>query len=219
MKLFLDSGNLAEIEDACTWGILSGITTNPSLLAKDNHKDMKSIIQTIANLLPHGPISAEVVSEDAKGMIEEGVAFSQWAPNIMVKVPFCLEGMKAVRYFSDNNIQTNVTLVFSANQALIAANAGATVISSFVGRLDDIGHDGMQVIADSAEMMNLHNYKSEILAASIRHPLHVTQSAQAGAHIATIPYKVLKQMYNHPLTESGAQQFLADWKKLQAVTA
>jgi transaldolase len=219
MKLFLDSGNLAEIEDACTWGVLSGITTNPSLLAKDNHKDMKSIIQKIAGLLPQDPISAEVVSEDAKGMIEEGVSFSKWAPNIMVKVPFCLEGMKAVRYFSDNNIQTNVTLVFSANQALLAANAGATVISSFVGRLDDIGHDGIQVIADAAEMMNLHNFKSEILAASIRHPLHVTQSAQAGAHIATIPYKVLKQMYYHPLTESGTQQFLADWKKLQAVTA
>ena len=218
MKLFLDSGNLKEIEEAVSWGVLSGITTNPSLLAKDGHKDMKKVITYIAGLLPEGPISAEVVSENAEDMIREGLGFSEWGPNIMIKVPFCVEGMKAVKEFTKRGIQTNVTLVFSANQALLAASVGATVISSFVGRLDDIGFDGMTVIQDVAELLNLHDLPSEVLAASIRHPLHVTQAAQAGAHISTIPFKVLSQMYQHPLTDSGSKQFLADWAKLQAMT-
>ena len=215
MKLFLDSGNLQEIEDVASWGILAGITTNPSLLAKDGHRDMKKVMQHICEIFPHGPVSAEVVSEEAKGMIQEGLEYSKWAENIIIKVPMSLEGMKAVHAFTQESIQTNVTLVFSSNQALLAAAAGATIISSFVGRVDDIGYDGIGVIQEVAEIIRLHDFDSEVLAASIRHPLHVTQSAQAGAHIATIPYKVFKQLYYHPQTESGTQQFLADWAKLQ----
>ena len=158
----------------------------------------------------------ECVSDDAEGMIKEGREFAKWADNVYVKVPFGVEGMKACRTFTNEGIRTNVTLVFSTNQVLLAANAGASFISSFVGRLDDIGFDGMQVIAEAVELMDIHDYDSEILAASIRHPLHVTQAAAAGAHISTIPFKVLKQMYNHPLTESGISSFKADWEKLQA---
>ncbi len=216
MKLFIDSANLDEIRDAASWGTISGVTTNPTLLAKDNHGDVQKVIQEIAGLVPNGPISVEVVSEDAKGMIEEGVKFSKWAENIAVKVPMTKEGMKAVRYFTDNGIDTNVTLVFSANQALLAAAAGATFISSFVGRVDDIGFDGMGIIEEVANIIGIHAMDSQVLAASIRHPLHVTQAATAGADIATIPYKVLQQMYLHPLTEKGVAAFKADWDKLQS---
>jgi transaldolase len=158
----------------------------------------------------------EAVSTTAEGMIKEGREFATWAPNVYVKVPFCIEGMKAVKWFKQEGIHTNVTLVFSTNQVLLAANAGATIISSFVGRLDDIGFDGIQVIAESVELMRQHGFNSKILAASIRHPLHVTQSAAAGADIATIPFKILKQLYDHPLTEKGMALFKADWDKLNA---
>jgi transaldolase len=215
MQLFVDTADLNEIREAAAMGVISGVTTNPTLLAKSGHGDVKSVIQEICDLVP-GPVSMECVTETADEMIAEGRAFAKWADNVYVKVPFNVEGMKAVRAFSNEGIRTNVTLVFSANQALLAANAGATLISSFVGRLDDIGFDGMQVIEEVVSLMSLHNFSSKVLAASIRHPLHVTQAAMAGADIATIPFKVLKQMYDHPLTEKGIQSFKTDWEKLNA---
>ena len=219
MQLFVDTADLKEIKEAASWGVISGVTTNPTLLAKNGSGDVKSVIREICDLVPDGPVSMEVVSETAEGMIAEGKEFATWAPNVYVKVPFCVEGMKAVKWFSQAGIHTNVTLVFSTNQVLLAANAGATIISSFVGRLDDIGFDGMQIISESVDLMRIHGYDSKILAASIRHPLHVTQAAAAGADISTIPFKVLKQMYDHPLTEKGMAAFKADWDKLNATIA
>lgn len=226
MQLFVDTADLEEIRQAAQMGVISGVTTNPTLLAKNaaasNGKgkpDTKGIIQEICRLVPEGPVSMECVTETAEDMIAEGREFAGWGENVYVKVPFCVEGMKAVKQFSKEGIRTNVTLVFSTNQVLLAANAGATLISSFVGRLDDIGFDGIQVISESVDLMRIHGFESKILSASIRHPLHVTQSAMAGAHIATIPFKVLKQMYDHPLTEKGIAAFTADWKKLQQTAA
>ncbi len=218
MQLFLDTANLDEIREAAELGVISGVTTNPTLLAKNGSGDVKSVIQEICDLVP-GPVSMECVTETADEMVKEGEQFATWADNVYVKVPFCVEGMKAVSRLTDMDIRTNVTLVFSTNQVLLAANAGASFISSFVGRLDDIGFDGLQVIQESVELIELHDYDSMILAASIRHPLHVTQSAQAGAHIATIPFKVIKQMYHHPLTSSGMESFKKDWEKLNATAA
>lgn len=219
MQLFVDTADLNEIREAAGMGVISGVTTNPSLLAKNGSGDVKAIIREICDLVPDGPVSMECVGDTAEEMIKEGQAFASWASNVYVKVPFGIEGMKAVKWFSQNGIHTNVTLVFSCNQALLAANAGATFISSFVGRLDDIGFDGIQVIAEASELMRQHGFESKILAASIRHPLHVTQSAAAGADIATIPFKVLKQMYQHPLTEKGLESFKTDWEKLGAKLA
>lgn len=216
MKLFVDTANLDEIKTAASWGVISGVTTNPSLLAKNNAGNIQSIIKEIIKLVPDGPISVEVVSEDAEGMIKEGLTFNEWGDNIAIKVPMSVEGMKAVRYFSDHDMMTNVTLVFSANQALLAASAGATFISSFVGRVDDIGFDGMSIIEEVVEIVTIHDLASQVLAASIRHPMHVTQAARAGAHISTIPFKVLQQMYHHPLTEKGIELFKSDWDKLQS---
>jgi transaldolase len=216
MQLFVDTADLNEIREAAGMGVISGVTTNPTLLARNGNGDVKGIIQEICTLVPDGPVSMEVVSETAEGMIAEGKEFATWAPNVYVKVPFCVEGLKAVKWFKQAGIHTNVTLVFSSNQVLLAANAGATLISSFVGRLDDIGFDGMQVISEAVDLMRLQGFDSQILAASIRHPLHVTQAAMAGADIATIPFKVLKQMYDHPLTEKGMSSFKADWEKLNA---
>jgi transaldolase len=215
MELFIDSADLAEIKEASTLGVLRGVTTNPTLLAKKGQGSVQQVIQTICQLMPNVPVSMECVEPTAEGMIEEGKAFTTWASNIYVKVPFCTEGLKAVSWFSKNNIKTNVTLVFSANQVLLAANAGATLISSFVGRLDDIGFDGMTVIQEAVQLLDTYGFNSKILAASIRHPLHVTQAALAGAHIATIPFEVIKKMYHHPLTASGIQQFEADWGKVK----
>ncbi|MEB3245012.1 MAG: fructose-6-phosphate aldolase [Vampirovibrionales bacterium] len=217
MKLFLDSADLTEIREAASLGVISGVTTNPTLLAKSaGGKPVQAIIEEICALVPGGPVSMECVSDDAEGMIAEGRKFATWGKDVYVKVPFCTEGVKAVYAFSQENISTNVTLVFSLNQALLAANAGATLISSFVGRLDDIGFDGLQVIEQCVDMVHNYGFDAQILAASIRHPLHVTQSVAAGAHIATIPFKVLKQMYGHPLTTSGIAQFKADWEKVSA---
>ncbi len=214
MQLFVDTANLDEIREAATMGVVSGVTTNPTLLAKNGSGDVESVIKEICQLIP-GPVSMECVSDDAPGMLEEGRKFAKWAENVYVKVPFTIEGVKAVRQFTNEGIHTNVTLVFSANQALLAASAGATFISSFVGRLDDIGYDGIQVISQVVDLMNIHDFDSQVLAASIRHPLHVTQAAEACAHISTIPFKVLKQMYQHPLTEKGVAAFKSDWEKLQ----
>lgn len=218
MQLFVDTADLNEIRDAASYGVISGVTTNPSLLAKNGNGNVESIIKEICTLVD-GPVSMEVISDDAEGMIREGREFAKWADNICVKVPFGIEGMKAVSTFSQENIMTNVTLVFSANQALLAANAGATLISAFVGRLDDIGYNGIDVIEQVSDLMDQHAFDSLVLSASIRHPLHVIQSAEAGADIATIPFKVLKQMYHHPLTESGIAAFKNDWEKLQGSPA
>lgn len=212
MKFFIDTANINDIRSANELGILGGVTTNPSLVAKEG-VDFHDRLKEITNEIPDRSVSAEVISEDAEGMIKEGKELAKIAPNITIKVPMTLEGLKAVKAFSDLNITTNVTLIFNANQALLAARAGATYVSPFIGRIDDIGHDGMEVISTIAEIFAIHDIDSQIIAASIRHPLHVIEAALHGAHIATIPYKVLTQLVHHPLTDKGIEQFLADWNK------
>lgn len=210
MKFFIDTANMDEIREANALGILDGVTTNPSLVAKEGvsfHDRLREITDEVS-----GSVSAEVIAEDAEGMIEEGKELAAIAPNITVKVPMTLEGLKAVKAFSDLNIKTNVTLIFNANQALLAARAGATYVSPFLGRLDDIGHDGMELVSTIAEIFETHDIKTEIIAASIRHPLHVTDAALHGAHIATVPYKVLGSLVKHPLTDQGIERFLKDWE-------
>ena len=213
MKIFIDTANLDEIRDVHSWGILDGVTTNPSLIAKEG-RNFEEVIKEITDIVD-GPISAEVVSLEAKGMVEEGLPLSKIHPNVIIKLPMTKEGLKACKELTMQKIKTNVTLVFSANQALLAAKAGATYISPFLGRLDDIGHDGMNLIQECVEILEYYGYESEIIAASIRHPLHVTQAAIAGSHVATIPYKVLTQMLKHPLTDSGIERFLADWESVK----
>lgn len=212
MKIFIDTANIEEIKKAHALGILAGVTTNPTLVAKEG-VDFKERLKEICAIVD-GSVSAEVISLDAEGMIKEGEELAQIAPQITIKVPMTLEGLKAVHAFSQKGIKTNVTLIFSANQALLAARAGATYVSPFVGRLDDLGHSGVQLIGEIAEIFALHQIDTEIIAASIRHPQHVTQAALQGAHIATIPYKVLEQMSKHPLTDRGIEQFLADWQSI-----
>ncbi|MFB5086175.1 fructose-6-phosphate aldolase [Psychrobacillus sp. PGGUH221] len=209
MKFFIDTANFEEIKEAHAWGILSGVTTNPSLVAKENisfHDRLREI-----TALVNGSVSAEVIALDAEGMIKEGRELAAIAPNITVKLPMTPEGLKACAVFSSEGIKTNVTLIFSANQALLAARAGATYVSPFLGRLDDIGHDGMELIAKIAQIFAIHNIDTEIIAASIRHPQHITYAALNGAHISTTPFKVLKQLFHHPLTDKGIEGFLADW--------
>ncbi|MCM3741462.1 fructose-6-phosphate aldolase [Oceanobacillus luteolus] len=210
MKFFIDTANIDDIRSANALGILDGVTTNPSLVAKEGvsfHDRLREITEEVS-----GSVSAEVIAEDAEGMIEEGKELAAIAPNITVKVPMTLEGLKAVKAFSDLNIKTNVTLIFNANQALLAARAGATYVSPFLGRLDDIGHNGMELISTIAEIFDTHGIATEIIAASIRHPLHVTDAALHGADIATIPYNVLAQLVKHPLTDQGIERFLQDWE-------
>ncbi|MBO8165338.1 MAG: fructose-6-phosphate aldolase [Brevibacillus sp.] len=213
MRFFIDTANVAEIREIHEWGVLAGVTTNPSLVAKEG-RDFFEALKEIIDIVD-GPISAEVISTDAKGMIEEGEKLASLSKNIVIKVPMTDEGLKAVKVFAKRKIKTNVTLIFNANQALLAARAGATYVSPFLGRLDDIGYDGMQLISQVAEIFDIHDIDTEIIAASIRHPLHVTEAARQGAHIATIPYKVFKQIIKHPLTDSGLQKFLDDWAKMQ----
>ncbi|HLR09224.1 MAG TPA: fructose-6-phosphate aldolase [Bacillota bacterium] len=211
MKFYIDTANIDEIRKANALGILAGVTTNPSLVAKEGvsfHDRLREITEEVS-----GSVSAEVISEDAEGMIAEGKQLSAIAPNITVKIPMTLEGLKAVKTLSDLAIKTNVTLIFNANQALLAARAGATYVSPFLGRLDDIGHDGMELIATIADIFNRHAIDTEIIAASIRHPMHVIDAARNGAHIATLPYSVLIKLVTHPLTDQGIEKFLADWNK------
>lgn len=212
MELFLDTANINEIKDAYALGVISGVTTNPSLIAKEG-RDFAEVVREITSIVD-GPISAEAISLEAPAMIAEAEELAAIHPNIVVKIPMTGEGLKAVKALSQKDIKTNVTLVFSANQALLAAKAGATYVSPFVGRLDDVGHDGMELISDIMEIFEIYNIQTEVIAASIRHPLHVIQSAKAGADIATIPYKVLMQMLKHPLTDLGIEKFLADWSKV-----
>lgn len=214
MKFFIDTANIDEIKEVYSWGILSGVTTNPSLVAKEG-RDFRQVIEEIASIVP-GPISAEVIATDAEGMIKEGVEYAAWAENVVIKVPMTAEGLKATRALADKGIKTNVTLIFSPNQALMAARAGATYVSPFLGRLDDISFDGMQLVSDVVDIFLTHDIATEIIAASIRHPLHMVQAAKVGAHIATAPYKVYQQMLKHPLTDAGIQRFLADWEQAQA---
>jgi len=213
MRFLIDTANVDEIREIHEWGVLAGVTTNPSLVAKEG-RDFIETLKEIIDIVD-GPISAEVISTDAKGMIEEGEKLASLSKNIVIKVPMTEEGLKAVKYFAKRKIRTNVTLVFSANQALLAARAGATYVSPFLGRLDDISMDGMQLITDIAEIFSVHGIETEIIAASVRHPVHVTEAARRGAEYATIPYKVFKQLLKHPLTDSGLEKFLADWASMQ----
>ncbi|MDD4587940.1 MAG: fructose-6-phosphate aldolase [Heliobacteriaceae bacterium] len=213
MKLFLDSANVEEIREANALGVICGVTTNPSLIAKEG-RNFRQVVQEITAIVD-GPISAEVISLEAGGMIAEARELAGIHPNIVIKIPMCAEGLKATAQLAKEGIATNVTLVFSANQGLLAARAGATFVSPFVGRLDDIDHDGLLVVQELVEIYALHGLATEIIAASIRHPLHVSEAAKAGAHIATIPYKVLMQMTKHPLTDIGIDRFLRDWETVK----
>lgn len=212
MKLFIDTANIDEIREVNEWGVISGVTTNPSLIAKEG-RDFKEVIHEIVSIVD-GPVSAEVIFTDKDGMIEEARELAKIHPNIVVKIPMTREGLKAVKVLSKEGIKTNVTLIFSANQALLAAKAGATYVSPFIGRLDDISNEGIGIIYDIVEIFDIHGIDAEIIAASIRHPIHVLEAAKAGAHIATIPYKVFTQMVNHPLTDIGIERFLKDWEGL-----
>ncbi|MFC2027629.1 fructose-6-phosphate aldolase [Chloroflexota bacterium] len=213
MRIFLDTANIEEIRQAAKLGVISGVTTNPSLMAKENSTDLKSVIQEIVSIVD-GPISAEVLSPDAKGMIEEAQDISTWSPNVVVKVPISPAGLEVTSNLASMGIKTNLTLCFSFNQALLAARAGATYVSPFVGRLDDIGHDGIQLVADIVEAFEYYEIPTQVISASIRHPLHCIASAKAGAHIATVPYKVLMKMIEHPLTDKGMSLFASDWEKV-----
>ncbi|WP_366247806.1 fructose-6-phosphate aldolase [Terribacillus aidingensis] len=209
MKFFVDTANLEEIKLANALGVLSGVTTNPTLVAKEGisfHDRLRQITEEVS-----GSVSAEIVSEQADEMVEEGKELAKVAPNITVSIPMTLEGMKAVKVLSELNIKTNVTLIFNVNQALLAARAGATYVSPFIGRLDDIGHNGMDLIGTIAEIFDRHMIQTKIIAASIRHPIQITEAAQHGAHIATVPFDILRKLVEHPLTDAGIQRFLADW--------
>ncbi len=211
MKFFLDSANPAEVAAAAELGVIAGVTTNPSLIAQGK-QDLKKVIGEIAALVS-GPVSAEVVSTTAAAMVPEARELAGIAANVVIKVPLNAEGLKTVRVLAAEGIRTNVTLIFSANQALFAARAGASFVSPFVGRLDDIGHDGIGLVREIADIYAIHGIETEIIAASIRHPQHITQAARAGAHIATVPYKVLTASLAHPLTDAGIKRFLEDWEK------
>ena len=211
MRFFLDTANVDEIKEVAQFGLLDGVTTNPSLIAKEK-QNIHSVIREICEIV-EGPVSAEVIGTTAPEMIAEGRVLGALASNVVVKVPMTIEGLKAVYALSQDDIPTNVTLVFSANQALMAARAGAVFVSPFVGRLDDISEDGIHLVKTITDIFAIHNIDTEVIAASIRHPMHVTQAALAGAHIATVPYKVLLSLVKHPLTDAGIQRFLDDWKK------
>jgi transaldolase len=214
LEIYLDTANLEEIREAASWGILSGVTTNPSLMAKEKGADFQATIKEIADLVD-GPISAETIALDAPGMIKEGIEYAAWHPNVIIKVPSTTEGLKAVAALAKQGIRTNVTLCFNAVQALLAARAGAFVVSPFVGRVDDTGVDGMQLIREISAIYLQSEIETRILSASIRHPRHIVDSALAGAHIATCPFAVLKLAMKHPLTDIGIERFLADWRSRQ----
>ena len=211
MKFFIDTADVNEIREANAMGILDGVTTNPSLIMKAG-KPFKETILEICSIVD-GPVSVEVTSVDAAGMCKEGNEFAKWHKNVVVKLPIIKEGLKACKCLSESGIKTNLTLCFSPNQALLVAKAGATYVSPFVGRLDDISHEGMLLIRDIVQIFKNYDYKTQVLAASLRHPMHVAQAALAGAHVATIPFKVLDQLIKHPLTDKGLDTFLKDWEK------
>lgn len=212
MKFFIDTANLNEIREAVSLGLADGVTTNPSLIAKEGGVDFKQHIAAICELVS-GPVSAEVTSQDVDGMVEQGQVYAKIAPNVVVKCPLTREGLKATRRLSSEGIKVNVTLCFSAAQAILAAKAGASFISPFLGRLDDIGQNGLILLQEIVEIYQNYDWKTEVLAASLRHPIHVIEAARMGADIGTMPFKVIDQLFNHPLTDKGQAQFLADWQK------
>ena len=214
MKIFLDTAEVDEIRVSARWGVLDGVTTNPTLFAKVGGS-YDDVLKQICALTP-GPVSAEVVAADLDGMVREGRHFARLAPNIVVKVPMSEEGLEAIARFAQEGIKTNCTLIFSANQGLLAAKAGASLLSPFVGRLDDINEHGMAVVRELVAMVTMHRLRAEILSASIRHPRHVTEAALAGSHIATVPFKVLRAMVHHPLTDAGILRFREDWEAVEA---
>ena len=213
MELFLDTANLDEIKEAVGWGVISGVTTNPTLVAKEK-RDFKAVIREIAEIVA-GPISAEVLSLEAGDMVKEARDLAAIAPNVVIKIPMTKEGLKAVKTLSAEGIKTNVTLIFSANRGLLAALAGATYVSPFIGRLDDIGNEGMEVVADLVTIIENYGLGAKVIAASVRHPMHVLEAARVSCHIVTVPYKVLESMVKHPLTDSGIKRFIDDWEKVQ----
>lgn len=212
MKIFLDTANVDQIRKATECGIIDGVTTNPTLIMKEG-RDHKEVIQEIAKIVK-GPISVEGVGESTDQMVMDAVEFSKWAPNVVAKVPMNTEGLKAVLILSKRKIPTNVTLVFSASQALLIAKAGATYVSPFIGRLDDVSENGMDLIKDISLIYKNYGFKTEILTASVRSPMHVVEAAKAGAHIATIPYEIYEKLWKHPLTDKGIKTFLDDYKKV-----
>jgi len=211
MKLFLDTANLGEIKEAASLGVLDGVTTNPTLIARESGT-FREIITSICEMVD-GPVNAEVVATDSEGMVREGRELAAIHRNIVVKIPVIPEGLKAVKKLASEGIRVNVTLVFSATQALLAAKAGASYVSPFVGRLDDVSNSGMEIVREIVSIFRNYDFKTEVLAASLRHPMHVVEAAKMGAHIATMPFKVFEQLLKHPLTDVGLQRFLADWEK------
>ena len=212
MKFFLDTANLDEIREGASLGFADGVTTNPTLIANEGDVDFKQHIAAICEIVS-GPVSAECTSEDTEGMLREGREYAQIAPNVVIKCPLTRAGLKATKQLSSEGIKVNVTLCFSAAQAILAAKAGASFISPFLGRLDDIGENGLVLLSDIVEIYRNYSWPTEVLAASIRHPIHAIEAARMGADIATMPFKVIDQMFNHPLTDKGQAQFLADWRK------
>jgi transaldolase len=212
MKLFVDTGKVEEVRKAAEWGIVDGVTTNPSLIAQAG-RGFKETVLEICSILPHGSISAEVVGTTVEDILREGREIASWSPNIVVKVPMTPAGIAATRQLTREGIRVNMTLVFSPTQALLAAKAGASYISVFVGRVDDVSSEGMRTIEDAVQIVETYGFDSEVLVASIRHPMHVVEAARLGAHIATMPFKVMEQLFQHPLTDIGLQRFLDDWRK------
>ena len=212
MKLFIDTANVEHIRLANDLGVICGVTTNPSLIAKEG-RDFVAVVKEITSIVD-GPISAEVISLESEGMVTEALELAKIHDNIVIKLPMTLEGLKATKALTAKGIDTNVTLVFSATQALLAARAGATYVSPFLGRLDDVGQNGMILIEEIVDIFDMHEIRTEIIAASVRHPIHVVDAARAGAHIATIPYNVIEQMAKHPLTDAGIERFLKDWESV-----
>lgn len=213
MQIFLDTANLDQIKEAASWGILDGATTNPTLVSKENLK-FEDLIKKICKIVP-GPVSVECVSTKSKDIIEEARGLAKLADNVVVKIPICVEGLKAIKVVSAEGIKVNTTLIFSANQALLAAKAGARFVSPFVGRLDDISHQGMDLVDEIVTIFNNYGFETEVIVASIRHPLHVLETALMGADIATVPFAVLEKMVKHPLTDIGIENFLKDWSKVK----
>ena len=216
MRLFLDTANIEHIRHGVRLGVITGVTTNPSLISQEGKVDYQKLVREICSIVP-GPVSTEVLSLDAQGMITEAREIAKWAENIVVKIPASLEGLEATSVLTKENIKVNFTLCFSLNQALLGATAGATFVSPFVGRLDDIGEDGMKVVADIVEYLDYYQLPTQVIAASIRHPQHCLTAAKIGAHIATVPYKVLLQMIQHPLTDIGIKRFADDWNKVMGI--
>jgi transaldolase len=213
MRFFLDTANVDQIKQAVKLGVISGVTTNPTLVAKEGTTDYETVVKKICAIVP-GSVSVEVLAEDAAGMIAEARIKASWAPNVTIKIPSTAAGLEAIATLTRESIETNMTLCFSLNQALLGAQAGATYVSSFVGRLDDIGQDGIELVKDIVAIFKQYQLPTQVIAASIRHPLHCVAAAKAGAHIATVPYSVLTQMMNHPMTDIGVKRFLDDWRKV-----